>query len=217
MPFLPDSVRSSSLPPPLAQVLYCLEQGAHPHHLLRLSFIILFGLHTTVCVCVCVVMSKGPVSSTASSSLSITPGGTAAGASQSPACQASPSLALPLAQGERGSSPLHPPFSHFFSSFQTSIFLLSDLVFYPPPKKKKNNSEYKLSLNASLFISHVATSLKMHICVGFCCHSEDRTRRCNSRTIAPSECAPPHVCPHRLCNHHSQAGARGRKFSTRAH
>ncbi|XP_042353778.1 YEATS domain-containing protein 2 isoform X1 [Plectropomus leopardus] len=44
------------------------------------------------------VVSKGPVSSTPSSSSSITPGAAGAGASPSPARQASPSLALPLAQ-----------------------------------------------------------------------------------------------------------------------
>ncbi|XP_059201024.1 YEATS domain-containing protein 2 [Centropristis striata] len=44
------------------------------------------------------VVSKGPVSSTPSSSSSTTPGAAGAGASPSPARQASPSLALPLAQ-----------------------------------------------------------------------------------------------------------------------
>lgn len=44
------------------------------------------------------VVSKGPVSSTPSSSSSTAPGAAGAGASPSPARQASPSLALPLAQ-----------------------------------------------------------------------------------------------------------------------
>ncbi|XP_040000065.1 YEATS domain-containing protein 2 [Xiphias gladius] len=44
------------------------------------------------------VVSKGPVSTTPSSSSSTTPGAAGAGASPSPAIQASPSLALPLAQ-----------------------------------------------------------------------------------------------------------------------
>ncbi|KAF6728496.1 YEATS domain-containing protein 2 [Oryzias melastigma] len=44
------------------------------------------------------VVSKGPVSSTASSSSSATPGTTGTGASPSPASQQPPSLALPLAQ-----------------------------------------------------------------------------------------------------------------------
>ncbi|XP_070701697.1 YEATS domain-containing protein 2 [Pempheris klunzingeri] len=44
------------------------------------------------------VVSKGPVSSTPSSSSSTTPGAAGAGASPCPASQASPSLALPLAQ-----------------------------------------------------------------------------------------------------------------------
>ncbi|XP_045907977.1 YEATS domain-containing protein 2 isoform X2 [Micropterus dolomieu] len=44
------------------------------------------------------VVSKGPVSSTPSSSSSTTPGAAGAGASPSPASQVSPSLALPLAQ-----------------------------------------------------------------------------------------------------------------------
>lgn len=77
------------------------------------------GHWSILCVCVCVffcviVVSKGPVSSTpsSSSSSSTTPGAAGAGASPSPANQVSPSLALPLAQGERGSSPLHPLFSH---------------------------------------------------------------------------------------------------------
>ncbi|XP_011614731.2 YEATS domain-containing protein 2 isoform X2 [Takifugu rubripes] len=66
------------------------------------------------------VVSKGPVSSTASSSSSSssssTPGAAGAGAATSPACQASPSLALPLAQvktepgvGTAGPGPAGPP------------------------------------------------------------------------------------------------------------
>lgn len=88
------------------------------------------GHWSILCVCVCVffcviVVSKGPVSSTpsSSSSSSTTPGAAGAGASPSPASQVSPSLALPLAQGERGSSPLHPLFSHSSPLlFPTSFF-----------------------------------------------------------------------------------------------
>lgn len=80
----------------------------------------------------CVVVSKGPVSSTPSSSSSTAPGAAGAGASPSPARQASPSLALPLAQGERGPSRLHPLSSHLiFSLFysQTSFFF-HPVIFY---------------------------------------------------------------------------------------
>lgn len=79
-----------------------------------------FGLYVSLWVFfvfpVCIVMSKGPVSSTASSSSSSssTSGAAGAGASQSTPCQASPSLALPLAQGEQGPPPLRPLSSHSF-------------------------------------------------------------------------------------------------------
>lgn len=74
----------------------------------------------------CIVVSKGPVSSTPSSSSSTTPGAAGAGASPSPVSQASPSLALPLAQGERGPSPLHPRSSHlsFFPCFIPNLHFL---------------------------------------------------------------------------------------------
>ncbi|XP_037643806.1 YEATS domain-containing protein 2 isoform X1 [Sebastes umbrosus] len=56
------------------------------------------GAVQTILMPVGKVVSKGPVSSTLSSSSSTTPGAAGAGASPSPARQASPSLALPLAQ-----------------------------------------------------------------------------------------------------------------------
>lgn len=69
-------------------------------------FLFLFGF-----MGVCLVASKGPVSSTTSStsSSSSTSRAAGAGASQSPACQATHSLALPLAQGEQGPPPTLPP------------------------------------------------------------------------------------------------------------
>lgn len=83
-----------------------------------------------VCLCVYIVVSKGPVSSTPSSSSSTTPGAAGAGASPSPASQAPPSLALPLAQGERHPSPLHPLFSYSFPLlFPSSIFIHSVTMF----------------------------------------------------------------------------------------
>lgn len=61
-------------------------------------------------ICMGLVASKGPVSSTASSSSSSsTPRAAGAGASQSPAYQATHSLALPLAQGEQSLLPPPPP------------------------------------------------------------------------------------------------------------
>ena len=127
------------------------------------------------CVCVCVffcviVVSKGPVSSTpssssSSSSSSTTPGAAGAGASPSPASQVSPSLALPLAQGERGSSPLHPLLSHSSPLlFPTSFF---HSVSFVPKGQKKGMTHKKMHHSSQIQTANLKLFTEMKCSLAF--------------------------------------------------
>lgn len=169
-------------------------------------FVFSFGF-----VCVCLVVSKGPISSTASTTTSPPSSPTSrpagAGASQSPAYQATHSLALPLAQGEPGPPlPSPPTFLPSFPCFTSSLHLpvwpsmLHQRIVFEPVL----NTDFITNVN---LLFHIAAS------VVFCCYSKDGAwcrHGCNGCTITPSGCFSPRCL-------HSQTGASGRKSCCRPH